>query len=282
LIDMQALQAKNTKSGRLYRIALGLEYDGSNYNGWQMQPHAPSIQEALANAISIVANEPVKVFGAGRTDTGVHATMQVAHFDTVALRDQDSWRRGINSNLPEDINIHWVRPVTAEFNARFSAVSRAYRYLLLNRITGTAIDRKRVWCISSVLNFEAMREAAAYLVGTHDFDAFRASSCQSKSAVRTILNLKLTQNGDSIALDVRGNAFLHHMIRNIMGSLVRVGSGDAEPDWIRFILESRDRTLSGITAPPQGLYFVDVVYPDSFALPANGTPVSPIVEQSPF
>ncbi len=278
----KAPQVEIEESDAVYRVALGLEYDGSNYNGWQMQPHAPSIQETLAKAASVVANEPVAVFGAGRTDTGVHATMQVAHFDTHALRDQEGWRRGINSNLPNDINVHWVRPVSHEFNARFSAVSRAYRYLLLNCRSGTAIDRKRVWCVSQPLDFDAMREAAAHLVGKHDFDAFRASSCQSKSAVRTILNLELSQYGDCIALDVRGNAFLHHMIRNIMGSLVRVGTGDAEPEWIRLILESRDRTLSGITAPPQGLYFVDVVYPEEFALPVNGAAVSPVVNHLPF
>ena len=269
--------ATNTpETDSLYRIALGLEYDGSAYNGWQMQPHAPSIQASLAEAASVVAAESVAMVGAGRTDTGVHATMQVAHFDTHALRDPESWRRGINSNLPADINVHWVRAVPDTFHARFTAVSRAYRYLVLNRVSGSALDRQRAWWVRAPLDLMRMQEAAAHLLGKHDFNAFRASSCQSNSPVRTILELSLRQDASCITLDVRGDAFLHHMIRNIMGTLVKVGAGNAPPDWVAELLAMRDRKLSGITAPPHGLYFVDVVYPEEFDLPSSAASVSPL------
>jgi len=271
----QLTDSNPNKSDAIYRVALGLEYDGSAYNGWQVQPHAPSIQGALAAAAAVVANEPVTIFGAGRTDTGVHATMQVAHFDTHAERDTESWRRGINSNLPDDINVHWVRPVPDTFSARFSALSRAYRYLIVNRPTGVALDRHRVWWVRTPLNVARMQEAAAHLLGEHDFDAFRAASCQAPSSVRTLSEISLTHFGTCIALDVRGNAFLHHMIRNIMGTLVKVGKGEADPYWVAELLERRDRRLSGMTAPPQGLYFVDVVYPQDYGLPSCAAPVLP-------
>ena len=260
----------------LYRIAVGLEYDGSAYNGWQMQPHAPSIQASLAEAASVVAAEPIAVIGAGRTDTGVHATMQVAHFDTRARRDPESWRRGINSNLPADINVHWARAVPDTFHARFTAVSRAYRYLILNRVSGSALDRKHAWWVREALDVVSMQEAATHLLGKHDFNAFRAASCQSNSAVRTIYELSLRQNASCITLDVRGDAFLHHMIRNIMGTLVKVGAGNASPDWVAELLAMRDRKLSGVTAPAHGLYFVDVIYPKEFGLPSSAANVSPL------
>lgn len=260
----------------LYRIAVGLEYDGSAYNGWQMQPHAPSIQASLAEAASVVAAEPIAVIGAGRTDTGVHATMQVAHFDTRARRDPESWRRGINSNLPADINVHWARAVPDTFHARFTAVSRAYRYLILNRVSGSALDRKHAWWVREALDVVSMQEAATHLLGKHDFNAFRAASCQSNSAVRTIYELSLRQNASCITLDVRGDAFLHHMIRNIMGTLVKVGAGNASPDWVAELLAMRDRKLSGVTAPAHGLYFVDVIYPKEFGLPTSAANVSPL------
>ena len=260
----------------LYRIAVGLEYDGSAYNGWQMQPHAPSIQASLAEAASVVAAEPIAVIGAGRTDTGVHATMQVAHFDTRARRDPESWRRGINSNLPADINVHWARAVPDTFHARFTAVSRAYRYLILNRVSGSALDRKHAWWVREALDVVSMQEAATHLLGKHDFNAFRAASCQSNSAVRTIYELSLRQNASCITLDVRGDAFLHHMIRNIMGTLVKVGAGNASPDWVAELLAMRDRKLSGVTAPAHGLYFVDVIYPTEFGLPTSAANVSPL------
>jgi tRNA pseudouridine38-40 synthase len=263
------------ESEAVYRIALGLEYDGSAYNGWQVQPHAPSIQGALAAAASAVANEPVTIFGAGRTDTGVHATMQVAHFDTRAERDTESWRRGINSHLPDDINVHWVRPVPETFSARFSALSRAYRYLIVNRATGVALDRQRAWWVRAPLDVSRMQQAAAHLLGEHDFNAFRAVSCQAPSSVRSLTDIRLTRYGACIAFDVRGNAFLHHMIRNIMGTLVKVGKGEAEPGWVAELLKLRDRRLSGMTAPAHGLYFVDVVYPEDYALPTSAAPVLP-------
>ncbi len=273
---------KNEKGDAGYRIALGLEYDGTAYNGWQVQPHAPSVQAELAKAAAVVANEPVAVYGAGRTDTGVHATMQVAHFDTTALRSDDSWRRGINSHLPDDINVHWARPVDNSFSARFSAESRAYRYLILNRSTGAALDRARAWWVRQPLDVAAMQDAASCLIGEHDFSAFRASSCQAPTPMRCLTDVELSSDGAYVALDVRGNAFLHHMIRNITGTLVRVGLEEEPPEWVAEVLASRDRTLSGVTAPAHGLYFTDVAYPARYGLPRGSFPLAPVTGQLRF
>jgi len=256
--------------GRPFRIALGFEYDGGAYNGWQSQPHAPSVQETLAAAATRVANEDVSVIGAGRTDTGVHATLQVAHFDTHAERSEESWRRGINTHLPDDINVHWARPVSHDFHARFSATARAYRYLILNRKSMSALDRNRVWSVTYDLDLEAMQKAAECLAGKHDFSSFRASSCQAHTPVRTMSHVSLSKEGSCILFDIRGDAFLHHMVRNLMGTLVTVGRGDKPASWVAEVLEARDRKLAGITAPPQGLYLTDVTYPDEFGLPKGG------------
>jgi tRNA pseudouridine38-40 synthase len=244
----------------LRRLAIGIEYDGTNYNGWQNQSHAPSIQASLNKALSYVADETIACIGAGRTDSGVHAAGQVAHFDTRADRNPRSWLLGINSNLADDINVLWVKPVANEFHARYSAVSRSYRYVILNRPVRSALSRLGAWWVREPLDIETMSVAARYLVGTHDFSSFRASGCQAKSPVRELRRLEIRGFDQWINVECEANAFLHHMVRNIMGSLVRVGRGEAEPEWIQTLLEARDRRLADITAPAAGLILEHVGY----------------------
>lgn len=246
------------------RVALGVEYDGTAYCGWQIQPHAPSIQQSLNEAISTVAAETVACVGAGRTDTGVHASGQVVHFDSLADRSRRSWLLGINSNLPDDIAVFNVWPVGEEFHARYSAVGRAYRYVILNRPVRSALERHRAWWIHQPLDVGAMAEAAACLLGEHDFSSFRAAECQAKSAVRELRRLDVTACGDRIVIDCEANAFLHHMVRNIAGSLARVGRGEADAAWLTDLLERRDRRLAGITAPACGLTLTRVDYAAPF------------------
>ena len=249
------------------RLAIGIEYDGTAYNGWQVQPHAPSIQDALNKAVSIVADEAVEVVGAGRTDTGVHATAQIAHFDTRANRSERSWLLGINSNLPADINVHWARPVSSEFHARFAARSRSYRYLILNTPVRSALYRHRAWWVIRSLDAGRMHDAAQVLLGEHDFSSFRAAACQASSPVRTMTAIAVQRRGEFIAISCSANAFLHHMVRNLAGSLMRIGAGEAQPDWLAEVLHAKDRTVSGMTAPAGGLTLTDVSYPN-FQLPA--------------
>lgn len=248
------------------RLAIGIEYDGTAYNGWQIQPHAPSVQQYLNEAISAVAAEPIECVGAGRTDTGVHATGQVAHFDTRARRRARSWLLGINSNLPADINVTWVADVNEDFHARFSARSRSYRYVILNRPVRSALLRHRAWWVLKPLDEQRMQQAAESLLGEHDFSSFRAAACQAGSPVRTITELRVSREQAFIYVDCSANAFLHHMVRNLVGSLARVGCGDEGVDWIAEVLAARDRKVSGITAPAAGLTLTAVGYPD-FALP---------------
>lgn len=243
------------------RFALGIEYDGTAYNGWQKQPHAPSIQACIDDAVSVVANSRVECTGAGRTDSGVHAIGQVAHFDTSAQRSVYSWLQGLNSNLPADINVAWVRPVGDDFHARFSAISRSYEFVIFNRRIRSALQRNRVWWIYQPLDHEKMQAAADCMLGEHDFSSFRASSCQAHTAVRTISSLTVTRAGDHIRVACRANAFLHHMVRNIVGSLVRVGQGDEMVGWMKTVLEARDRKISGMTAVASGLTLTSVGYP---------------------
>ena len=248
------------------RLAIGIEYDGTAYNGWQIQPHAPSIQQSLNEAISVVAAETIECVGAGRTDTGVHATGQVAHFDTRAERTERSWLLGINSNLPADINIRWARETGDDFHARFSARSRSYRYVILNRPVRSALERHRSWWVLKPLDEQLMQQAADLLIGEHDFSSFRAAACQASSPVRTITELTVRRTGEHIEVVCSANAFLHHMVRNLVGSLARVGCGDADVGWLAEVLAARDRRVSGITAPAPGLTLTAVGYPD-FPLP---------------
>ncbi len=250
----------------LRRLAVGLEYDGTNYNGFQIQSHAPSIQASLNVALSVVADETIKCTGAGRTDTGVHASGQVIHFDTQAYRDRRSWLLGINSNLADDINVLWVKEVSDDFHARFSALARTYRYVILNRPVRSALARFNTWWVRQPLDLEAMTRAAQFFVGRHDFSSFRASGCQSKSPVRDLRRLELSRAGDRIMIECEANAFLHHMVRNIVGSLVEVGRGEAGPDRISSLLAARDRRLADITAPAAGLFLTRIQYPPEFGL----------------
>ncbi len=249
------------------RIAVGIEYDGTAYAGWQTQQSAPSVQQVLQAALSGVADEPINITCAGRTDAGVHARWQVAHFDTQAQRSTRGWMLGANTDLPRDVSIAWCRPVPAHFHARYSAEARTYRYVILNRIVRSALAEKRAAAIHKPLDHERMSAAAAALCGEHDFSAFRSSTCQAHSPIRRMEQLTVARRGDWIIIDATANAFLHHMVRNIAGLLIAVGRGDAPPGWAREVLEGRDRRLGAATAPAEGLYFWAVRYSAAFGLP---------------
>ena len=249
------------------RIALGVEYDGTAFYGWQVQPRVRTVQETLEAALSRVADHPVRVHCAGRTDAGVHALAQVVHFDTTARRTERAWVLGSNVNLPGDCAVGWARPVDRDFHARFSASARHYRYRILTRPTRSALERERALWVHRPLDLARMQEAATVLVGEHDFSSFRALGCQAKSPVRRVHYLELKAVVGGIELSVGANGFLHHMVRNIVGVLLAIGRGEAAVEWPRELLEVRDRTRGGVTAPPQGLYFVRVDYPAGFGLP---------------
>lgn len=248
------------------RIALSVEYDGSAYCGWQVQAHSPSVQAVLEKALSSVADEPIRVIAAGRTDTGVHALGQVVHFDTSRERPQRAWLRGVNTRLPGDVRILGGHPVADDFHARFSAIARHYRYLILNRPQAPAVGHERVAWEPRPLDVPAMQIAAGQLLGEHDFSAFRAASCQSRSPWRTLHRLDIARHGPWLVIDVVANAFLHHMVRNLVGTLLDIGTGKRPPAWAGELLAGRDRTLAGRTAPPAGLYLAAVHYPPRYGL----------------
>ena len=253
------------------RIALGIEYNGSQFCGYQMQSKGTrTVQEELEKALSKVADEPIRLTCAGRTDTGVHATGQVVHFDTAVKRELKAWMLGGNTNLPRDISIHWVREVTEDFSARFSAVSRSYRYLLYNRKVRSAIFQHNVAWSFSRLDETVMHQAAQHILGEHDFSAFRASQCQAKHAVREMQSISVKRVADYVILDIKANAFLHHMVRNIMGSLMVVGRGEQKAEWMLELLQGQDRKCAGMTATAAGLYLVNVEYPSEHGLPDSG------------
>ncbi|MEJ2693066.1 MAG: tRNA pseudouridine(38-40) synthase TruA [Candidatus Thiodiazotropha sp.] len=248
------------------KIALGIEYDGSDFHGWQYQGDVRSVQETLEQALSRVADHPVTVHCAGRTDTGVHASSQVVHFETEAVRSERSWILGANTNLPDDVNVSWAREMPQSFHARFSAVGRRYRYLIVNRPFRSALWRNRAVWVHRPLDAERMQRAARGLVGTHDFSSYRALACQAKHPVRTLHSLEVRREGELISIEVHANAFLHHMVRNIAGVLIAIGKGDQAESWAKEVLDLRDRTLGGVTAPPQGLSLTQVDYPAAFGL----------------
>ncbi len=253
------------------RLALALQYDGSNFNGWQQQhsPTMPSVQDALEKALAKVADQPIRVHCAGRTDTGVHASHQIVHFDSPVARQEGAWTLGVNSQLPSSVAVKWVCEVSQDFHARFSAVARRYRYIILNSESRPAhLSAAVTWVLPS-LDAERMHEAAQSLLGEHDFAAFRAAGCQSRTSKRSVHQVSVRRMGEMLVIDIQANAFLHHMVRNIVGSLIEIGIGKQAPAWLADLLAGLDRTRAAATAPAAGLYLVDVHYPASFGLPAE-------------
>jgi len=251
------------------RVALGIEYSGEHYCGWQRQKHSPSIQENLDNVLKNIADQSIKTFCAGRTDTGVHATGQVIHFDIDKPRPTSAWLRGANNQLPNDIAIKWAAEVNNNFHARFSAIDRSYRYVIYNNETPTATLTGKVTWHRRPLQLDLMQHGANELIGKHDFSSFQASSCQANTSIRNITTLKLSQKGKFIFIDITANAFLHHMVRNIVGSLLWIGEERQPPAFMKQILLGLDRTKAPDTAKPTGLYLVRVGYPAEFMLPTQ-------------
>jgi tRNA pseudouridine38-40 synthase len=256
------------------RIAIGVEYDGAPFFGWQSQADGQTVQDTLQRALSQIAGDqpaekPISVIAAGRTDTGVHALEQVVHFDTQAERPLTAWVRGVNALLPDSIAVRWAHPVPDEFHARFSAHGRSYRYLLINRAVRPALQARKVGWYHAPLDVTAMQAAAQCLVGRHDFSAFRAAECQAKSPVKHLAQLDIHKQGDTIIFDLTANAFLHHMVRNIVGCLVYVGKGKYPPSWLAEVLTGRERSLAAPTFVPDGLYLRRIQYDAKWGLPQS-------------
>ena len=251
------------------RYAIGLEYDGSQFLGWQIQRQEPTVQGCLEKALARVADHEARVSCCGRTDSGVHALGQVAHFDSPAPRSERSWMLGLNSHLPPAVSVLWIRQVDDSFHARFSAFSRSYRYVILNRWIRPALEAKRMsWC-RMPLDADKMHAAAQALLGEHDFSSFRAGACQARHPVRDIQQISVERQEKVITLEVTANGFLYHMVRNIAGSLLRVGLGEQPVGWLQQLLELKDRSKAAPTAQPEGLYFVSARYPEEYDLPVT-------------
>ena len=251
------------------RIALGVEYNGSQFSGWQRQLNADTVQQRMEEAISNVADTQIIITTAGRTDTGVHATEQIIHFDCDIQRELKSWVKGVNRYLPNSVSVLWAMPVQNDFHARYGARSRVYRYVIFNRATRPALLDNLVTWEYAPLDLQKMQNAANYLLGTHDFSSYRTVHCQAKSPVRTIEDIQFTKHDDLIFMDIRANAFLHHMVRNIMGVLMAIGRGEQAEDWSLHVLQQCDRTIGGMTAPAAGLYLVKVQYDEVYGLDAK-------------
>lgn len=251
------------------RIALGIEYDGSSFYGWQFQRGLETVEGALQTALSKIANEEIYLTCAGRTDAGVHATGQVVHFDTNAKRHVDAWLWGTNTHLPSNICVRWSKHVDYSFHARFKAYARRYRYVIYNHpVRPAIINTKATWhCYR--LNEAAMQLAASYLIGEQDFSSFRSSQCGSKSPMRNVTHIEIKRHGDYVVFEIEANAFLHHMVRNIMGSLLKVGEGIKDPAWMLDVLNAKDRRVAAVTAPAAGLYLVQVKYPEPYIFPLS-------------
>jgi tRNA pseudouridine38-40 synthase len=260
----------------LNRIVLGIEYDGSQFVGWQWQTGKRSVQSVLEQALSKVANQPITVVCAGRTDSGVHAYEQVVHFDTPVQRDLYGWMMGGNHNLPEDVRIIWAKPAIGDFHARYSAIARFYRYIILNRQMKSALLRQQATWFSIPLDVEKMHFAAQSLCGNHDFSSFRAQGCQSKSPQRLMYFVDVHREGELVMIDISANAFLHHMVRNIAGVLMEIGTGKRPVEWTQELLAIKDRSQGGVTAPPYGLHLAGVYYPQQYGIDKH-----PIFEKLP-
>lgn len=259
----------------MQRFAIGIEFSGAHYRGWQTQQSGViSVQETIEKVLSKVANESIMLHGAGRTDSGVHATNMVAHFDSHAIRSIDGWLMGSNSQLPKDIAILWIKAMDIEFHARFKAQARRYRYVVYNSSVRPALMHKQVTHVYCSLDIRKMMEAAKKFEGTHNFESFRATACQSHQPVRTVSHCRLIQHGAYLVLDIQADGFLHHMVRNIMGCLIEIGQGMYEINHIDTIFEAEDRKAAGVTAPADGLYFIHADYPERFELPKR--PLGPL------
>ncbi len=257
------------------RIVIGLEYDGSSFAGWQSQPHGRTVQDVVEHALSQVADSGIRTVCAGRTDAGVHALAQVAHFDTQARRPLSAWVRGVNALLPPTVAVRWAATVPEEFHARFSAVSRRYRYLLLNRPVRPALQSGRAGWFHRPLDVAAMADGAGHLLGEHDFTAFRAAECQAKSPIKVLQRASVSRHNELVVLEFQANAFLHHMVRNLVGALVYVGQGKHPPEWIGQLLAGRDRARAAPTFDAAGLYFLGADYDAGWGLPP-GAAAAPV------
>jgi len=251
------------------RIAMGIEYDGTDFFGWQRLRDGPSVQARLEQALSRVADHPVDVSCAGRTDAGVHGRCQVVHFDTPAQRDMRGWVLGSCSNLPDSVAVLWALPVADDFHARYAARSRRYRYRILNRPVRAALEARYVTWERLPLDAARMHQAAQALLGLHDFSAFRALSCQAKHPHRTVLSVDVRRDGEYVTLEIEANGFLHHMVRNIVGSLLLVGRGERPVEWMAELLAGRDRQVAGPTGPASGLTFIGPRYDAHWGLPSE-------------
>ena len=262
---------KTLSSPNNHRIALAIEYSGSDFSGWQKQssPDLLTVQSVVESAISQIADSKITSSCAGRTDAGVHATCQVIHFDSPIDRGEKAWTRGVNSLLPDSVRVIWSKPVDTSFHARFSATARQYNYVIYINKVSSAILSKKVTHIRRRLNFVAMETAAQALLGEQDFTSFRAAGCQSKTSFRNVEYVHVRTQGSFLVLDIKANAFLQHMVRNITGALIEIGLEKRSSSWIEELLEAKDRNLSGVTAPPEGLYLVGVDYPKKFRLPES-------------
>lgn len=247
------------------RVVLGLSYDGHDFEGWQTQPHGRTVQDRLSKAIETIAHDTVSIVCAGRTDTGVHARQQVVHFDPAVERPLTAWVKGVNHSLPPTVSVKGAKLLDSGFHARFSAVSRTYRYYFYSSPVRDPFKRFMTW-VHHPLDLQAMRSASACLLGTHDFSAFRASQCQAASPVRTLQAINLFEEADHCYFEIQGNAFLHHMVRNLMGSLMEVGLGRQQPNWLKQVLESRNRSLAAKTYPAQGLSLWKIEYPEQYGI----------------
>ncbi|MEN9658327.1 MAG: hypothetical protein RL571_1792 [Pseudomonadota bacterium] len=256
----------------LMKYALAVEYDGRAFYGWQVQKDLPTAQAALELALSQMASEPIRVHAAGRTDTGVHGAKQIVHFETQANRPLTAWVRGVNSFLPDSVAVLWAKPVSDDFHARFSAFARHYRYLLLNHPVRPALWSGRMGWAFNDLDFEAMQAGMAYLLGQHDFTSFRAAECQAKSPIKTMTRASIQKEGNLIICDFSADAFLHHMVRNILGALLHIGKGNDKPEWMAELILAKDRAAAPPTFMPDGLYLAGVSYPPEYALASEPEP----------
>lgn len=253
------------------RYTLGIEYDGSDYLGWQRLSEGSTVQAAVEQALSFVADHPVQVVCSGRTDAGVHALCQVIHFDSDAIRTNRAWVLGTNTRLPRDVRVLWCQPISDEFHARYSARARRYRYTILNRNIPPAMQRNFLSWERLTLDADAMHQAAQALCGQNDFTTFRTVKCQAKHPNRDLHDISVSRHGEQVVVEVQANAFLHHMVRNIVGSLMVIGRGEKPVTWMEELLAAKDRTRAGPTAPAEGLVFLGAKYPAEWALPKQVT-----------